>query len=80
MSRLIKHIQVNIPFTMLYDSYLDRFIENGLNPEIGFDAKALDQYGASDMAPVAKAFNERDATISLHGPFFDLSPGSPDPR
>ena len=38
MSRIIQKVQINIPFTMLYETYLDAFIENGLNPEIGLDA------------------------------------------
>jgi hypothetical protein len=44
MTRLTKKIQVNIPFTMLHDSYLDRFVKHRLNPEIGIDAVALDRY------------------------------------
>ena len=53
MSRLIKEIQVNIPFTMLLDAYLDRFIKYGLNPEIGIDAVALDRCAFSDFKGVA---------------------------
>ena len=80
MSWLIKEIQVNIPFTMLKESYLDRFLEYGLNPEIGFDAIALDRYSLSDIGCIADHLHERGCTIALHAPFVDLSPGSTDPE
>jgi sugar phosphate isomerase/epimerase len=80
MTRLTKKIQVNIPFTMLHDSYLDRFIKHGLNPEIGIDAVALDRFSLSDFKGVADRLRDCDRTITLHAPFIDLSPGSPDPK
>lgn len=80
MTRLTERVQVNIPFTMLYESYLDRFIEHRLNPEIGFDAEALDRYSLSDFGRIAKTLHNAGLSITLHGPFVDLSPGSPDPK
>jgi len=80
MTELLGKIQVNIPFTMLYESYLDRFLENKLNPEIGIDAIALDNFSLSDFEAIAKQFHERDLRITLHAPFMDLSPGSMDPK
>ena len=80
MSRLIKAIQVNIPFTMLHESYLERFIKFKLNPEIGFDAIALDRYSLSDFVNSADQLHESGLTITLHAPFVDLCPGSPDPK
>jgi sugar phosphate isomerase/epimerase len=80
MSRLIKEIQVNIPFTMLHESYLERFIKFKLNPEIGFDAIALDRYPLSDFINIADQLHECGLTITLHAPFVDLCPGSPDPK
>ncbi|MDZ7700043.1 MAG: sugar phosphate isomerase/epimerase family protein [Deltaproteobacteria bacterium] len=73
-------LHVNIPFSMLYESYLDRFIHYGLNPEIGFDADALDRYAVSEIQPVAEKLQHSGLTVTLHGPFMDLSPGSPDPE
>jgi sugar phosphate isomerase/epimerase len=78
-NRILKKIQVNIPFQMLQETYLPRFIELGLNPEIGLDAVALDAYGLADFQRVADALRERGLRITLHGPFVDLAPGSPDP-
>ena len=60
--RLIRKIQVNIPFTMLYESYLERFIQHGLNPEIGFDAAALDKYSLSDFKGIAAQLHSSDLT------------------
>jgi hypothetical protein len=36
-SHIIKSVQVNIPFTMLVDDYLERFLEYRLNPEISLE-------------------------------------------
>jgi len=79
MRRLIEKIQVNIPFNMLYDSHLDLFIKNGLNPEIGLDCHTLERFSLADFADIAARLHERGLTITLHAPFLDLSPGSPDP-
>ncbi|MBN1277013.1 MAG: sugar phosphate isomerase/epimerase [Deltaproteobacteria bacterium] len=79
MTWIADKIQVNIPFTMLYESYLDRFIEYRINPEIGFDAMALDRYSLSDVETVADKINNHGLSVTLHAPFMDLSPGSPDP-
>ncbi len=64
---------------MLYDSYLKAFIDNGLNPEIGLDAAALDRFSMADFKCIADAFHKNSKTVTLHGPFIDLSAGSPDP-
>ncbi len=80
MAFSIDKVQVNIPFTMLHESYLDRFIEYKLNPEIGFDAVALDRYSVSDVDRVANEFFKCDLVTTFHAPFIDLSPGSPDPQ
>ena len=76
---IIQKVQVNIPFKMLSDTYLEAFIDNGLNPEIGLDAAALDHFSNSDFKRIAKEFHKNSKTVTLHGPFIDLSAGSPDP-
>ena len=70
--------QVNIPFTMLYDKYLEIFIQLGLNPEVAIDAEALDRFSLYDFSETAKKLKEYNLRITFHGPFIDLSPGSPD--
>ena len=79
MSELIQKVQVNIPFTMLYDTYLDLFLENQINPEIGIDARALERFTLSDFESIAAKLQAYSPNITLHGPFIDLSPGSLEP-
>jgi sugar phosphate isomerase/epimerase len=79
MQALLRQVQVNIPFTMLYDSYLDRFLGHELNPEIGIDATALERFDFSDFQRIAEKLHAHHLSITLHGPFIDLSVGSTDP-
>lgn len=77
-SHIIQKVQINVPFSMLYDTYLDAFIANGLNPEIGLDAAALDRFAYEDFSRIAGEFHKNARSVTLHGPFMDLNPGSPD--
>lgn len=77
---LANQVQVNIPYRMLKEGYLDTFLDHGLNPEIGFDAEALDTVSIPEAAAISRRFHGAGRTITLHGPFIDLSPGSPDPE
>ena len=78
LKTIIQKVQINIPFTMLYDTYLDAFIENGLNPEIGLDAAALDRFSTAEFNEIAGEFHKKSKTVTIHGPFIDLNAGSPD--
>ncbi|MBC2714827.1 MAG: sugar phosphate isomerase/epimerase [Desulfobacteraceae bacterium] len=79
--QIIEKIQVNIPFTMLVErQWQDLFFNSGLNPEIGLAAEALDAFSLSDFKGFADRFHNRNRSITIHGPFMDLSPGSPDPK
>lgn len=79
LNRIVQKVQINIPFTMLYESYLEKFIDYGLNPEIGLDAAALDRFSLADFSGIAEELHKNSRTVTLHGPFIDLSAGSPDP-
>ena len=79
MQSVLSHIQVNVPFTMLCEKHLDQFLKYSLNPEIGFDALALERYSLSDFNKIATKLHQHHLTITFHAPFIDLSPGSPDP-
>jgi sugar phosphate isomerase/epimerase len=79
-SHIIQSVQVNIPFTMLVDDYLEKFLEYRLNPEISLDAAALDRFSRADFQHIADALEQYYPTITLHAPFIDLSPGSSDPE
>lgn len=75
----IGKVQVNIPFRMLYDKHLERFLEHGLNPEIGIDAAALERFDFADFKRIGKILQDHSLAVTLHGPFIDLSAGSTDP-
>lgn len=79
MKEIISAVQVNIPFRMLMEGYLSRFLDLGLNPEIGVDADALDHFSFNEFKQVMDQFHERNLSVTVHGPFMDLSPSSPDP-
>jgi sugar phosphate isomerase/epimerase len=64
---------------MLYDDYLDRFLEYRLNPEIGIDAGALERFESPDFQKIAEKLHQHHLAITLHGPFMDLAAGSADP-
>lgn len=79
MQDIIKKVQVNIPFEMLMNGYTDRFIELGLNPEIGIDGAVLEKYTKDDFNKTADLFHDKGRRITVHGPFMDLVPMSVDP-
>lgn len=78
MNRIMRQVHVNIPFTMLYESYLSKFISARINPEIGIDAIALDRFTISDFKQIADMIHQNGLKTTLHAPFMDLAPGSPD--
>ena len=79
MERIKKLTQVSIPFVMLRDTYLDYFIDERINPEISFDGTTLDRVSVTELSRIAQKLNKRRLSITLHGPFVDLSAGSSDP-
>ncbi len=77
--KIRKQVQVNIPFSMLWDQYVDRFIQAGINPEIGIDAVSMDRFSRKEFAAMARRLLQSGLTVTIHGPFFDMCPGSLDP-
>jgi sugar phosphate isomerase/epimerase len=75
---LVDRVQVNIPFPFLLDGYLERFLERGLNPEIGLDGWSLGTYHPRTFRAVARAFTQAGRRLTIHGPFQDLAPGALD--
>ncbi|MFH1981268.1 MAG: sugar phosphate isomerase/epimerase family protein [Pseudomonadota bacterium] len=80
IARVKSRVQVNVPLAMLMDGYLAPFLALGINPEIGLDAAVLDRCAVDDLRSIADAFQHRGRTVTLHGPFIDLSAGSRDAR
>lgn len=79
MESVIANTQVGILFQMLDESHLDMVLANRLNPEISFGVTGMSDYEESRYKQIGKALLDNRAKVSLHGPFMDLSPGSPDP-
>ena len=78
IAALKSQVQVNIPFSYLLQGYLDRFLELGLNPEIGLDAYSLGHYPPAVFRRAARAFQVSQRHITIHAPFQDLLPGALD--
>ena len=78
--QLLDRVQVNAPYRQLVDKYLELFLRYGINPEIGFDALALETASQEAMAEMARLMEEQGRTITFHGPFMDLAPGGLDER
>lgn len=76
---IIDKVQVNIPFEMFFDGYLELFETSGLNPEICLDAASLERFSKVDFKKIARIFHGNGRTITIHGPFADMAPGSQDP-
>lgn len=78
MRDILKKVQVNMPFQMLVDEYLDMVLGEGINPEIGLDCFVLDRFTRNEFCSVADALHRAGLSITLHAPFFDLRPGALD--
>ena len=78
--KIVQKTYINIPFRWLWDEYLERFLDNELNPEIGIDAAALDRHRIADFRHIATQIHAKKLSTTLHAPFFDLSAGSLDPE
>ncbi len=75
---VVERVQVNVPFPFLLNGYLARFLDRGLNPEIGLDGWSLGTYAPGAFRSIARVFARAGRRITLHGPFQDLSPGALD--
>lgn len=78
MNNLIREVQINIPFALLKNKYLPLVLKNRINPEIGLDSRALDEFSRAQFAEIARILRQEDLSVTLHAPFMDLAPGSPD--
>ena len=78
MSAIKNKVQISIPFGMLYDTYLDRFLSERLNPEIAIEASMFERFDRDDFIQIANKFHQQSLRITLHGPFMDLAAGSAD--
>jgi sugar phosphate isomerase/epimerase len=77
--RISRFVHVSIPYVILRDGFVTTVIERGINPEVSFDSEALDSLDIRVLTSMTDAIRQRGLTITLHAPFMDMAPGSPDP-
>jgi sugar phosphate isomerase/epimerase len=76
---LLRLVHVNMPWQFMRQ-YIPMALDLGMNLEIGFGAEDLDGAPFSSFQSAVRKLRERGSRITLHGPFWDLSPGSVDAR
>lgn len=80
MREILRKVHVNVPYRDLLDKYMGKFLDWGINPEIGFNCFALDGIdGPGDCHEVAEIIRGAGLEVTIHSPFMDLRPGAVDP-
>jgi sugar phosphate isomerase/epimerase len=74
---LLRRVHVCIPWRMI-PQYLAAVLRFQMNIEIGFEANDLDRCSRMDFRSVADQLLASTCAVTLHGPFWDLHPGSSD--
>jgi sugar phosphate isomerase/epimerase len=74
---ILARVHVNLPWKFLPD-YFDMVLDMRMNVEIGLEAEHLDEVPRSLFRSTAEKLHQRGCRITLHGPFWDLCPGSSD--
>lgn len=68
----------HIPYGYL-GNYLKYILEKRVNPEIFFNSEALDGLVAEELGSFADTLKAGGISCTIHAPFMDLNPGSPEP-
>jgi sugar phosphate isomerase/epimerase len=68
----------HLPYPQTFQQ-LDYLIARRINPEIFFSGDALDAVIPEELAGVAEVLGANGLKCTIHAPFMDLSPGSPEP-
>ena len=71
---------INAPWYDLKEKYLDLFLLEKIQPEIGLEGLCLYDEQRKDFERVAKLLAQNGLNCTLHAPFFDLAPGGLDPH
>ncbi len=74
-----KRVQVHIPYPVLDRRFKD-VLKAGINPEVFVDGRSLDRMRSARVKEIGEGLRERGLSVTLHGPFMELSPGSPDEK
>ncbi len=73
----MKAFQVHVPYIELL-ARLDRFLDRKINPEVYIDGDALDCARGADLRMIREAFEKNSLTVTMHGPYLNINPGSSD--
>lgn len=71
---------VNAPWYELKNHYLDLFLNQGIQPEIGLEGLCLYDENEEEFKRIANILQKNHLSCTLHAPFFDLAPGALDPE
>jgi len=80
IEKVLKRIQIAIPYRLLCDKYMPLILERKVNPEIGIDGPVLDTYDKKHFKETASILKKEGLRITMHAPFLDIVPGSPDKK
>lgn len=72
-----KKIQVHVPYPYLLEKS-EKLIEAGINPEVYMDGFFIEEALPFDLERIRESFGSRGLSITLHGPYMDMNPGSAD--
>jgi sugar phosphate isomerase/epimerase len=67
----------HLPYHLL-GQYLNYILEGRINPELFFNGDALDGLVTEELVSVAEALQAGGIQCTIHAPFMDLNPGSPE--
>lgn len=70
-----KQVQVHLPYPLLMDRF-DEVLADGISPEVFLDGGGLDEAHASDLKRIREEFGARGLTVTMHGPYGSINPGS----
>jgi len=71
-------VHVHVPYDSFW-SYEPLIRKHGLSVELYFGSNTVDEISEHDLREIAAAM-DWEHTLSIHGPFMDLSPGAIDPK
>lgn len=72
-----KKVQVHVPYPYLLEK-IGSITDAGINPEVYMDGFFIEQALPQDLERIQGAFADKGLTITLHGPYMDMNPGSMD--
>jgi sugar phosphate isomerase/epimerase len=75
---MLGFVHVGVPWRLLPE-YMDIIVEHRMSIELGITAEDLERVSRSEFRTAADSLQKAGCRMTLHGPFWDLCPGSYDP-